>query len=171
MFEAEQPAETGQGADPQLLLLARSIDAELADPPAGAQPGSAGLPAIALERELAGMFAMIGAGAGQFLPSVKVVLDEPCCKALGDALAPVARKYGIDRYLAGFQWRIELQAIFVVAPVALALRGAIAHDLAQYRKAMAPGPGAGLGDGPAGSMASTAGSAPAGVVKLEQVSP
>ena len=82
----------------------------------------------------------------------------------------MARKYGIDRYLVGFQWRVELQALFVVVPVALAIRGAIAHDLAQYRKAAAGAGDAGLGsDAPAGTAASAPGAAPAGAVKREPI--
>lgn len=123
-------------ADPQLLAFAKSIDAQVG-PVAGGVQEAANMPSIPLEREIAGMFAMIGAGAGQFLPSVKLVLDEAACKQLGDVLAPLARKYGLDRHLAGFKWRLEVQALFVVVPLALAVKGAVEHDLAQIRAAAA----------------------------------
>lgn len=146
---AEAPPPEASVADPQLVALARSIDAELAGDAEGSGGAGIGAAAVPLERELAGMFAMLAAGAGQFLPSVKTVLDDGTCRSLGDVLAPLARKYGLDRYLAGFQWRLELQALFVVVPVGLALRDAIARDLARAKAAAAAGGGLGAESPPA----------------------
>lgn len=81
------------------------------------------------------MFAMIGAGVGKFLPSVGALLDEKQCDELGQVLAPVATKYGIDKYLAGLQWRAELRALFVVVPLAIAIREAVRHDIAELKRA------------------------------------
>jgi hypothetical protein len=155
--EAPAAAPEASGPDPQLLALEREVAADLAGEGTTQLSGVPGAPAVPLERELAGMFAMLGAGAGQFLPSVRAVLDEPTCKSLGDVLAPLARKYGLDRYLAGFQWRLELQALFVVVPVALALKEAIARDLAKATAAAGAG---GLGAEAAGPSASSSAPAP-----------
>jgi hypothetical protein len=102
----------------------------------GEAPSSPAAPApISLDQELAGMFEMVGAGVGQFFPSVKAVLDESRARELGSALAPVIQKYGLERYFAGFAWRVELHAALVVIPTIVAVREAIRHDLAELKRA------------------------------------
>lgn len=140
--------------DAELLEQARELDGAKPEPGAESQtkPGSqtgpeTGAPGAApgpepLEKELAGMFAMIGAGVGKFLPSVGALLDEKQCGELGQVLAPVATKYGIDKYLAGLQWRAELRALFVVVPLAIAIRQAALHDIAELKRAAADEGGA-----------------------------
>jgi hypothetical protein len=128
------------GDDKRFLESLEGADQDLAGAPAA--PGQApAAPPLPLERELAGMFAMMGAGAGHFLPSVKTALNDEACKQLGDVLAPVARKYGLEQYLAGFAWRVELQAVMVVVPIALAVKAAVHHDLAELARRQAEAEG------------------------------
>jgi hypothetical protein len=128
------------GDDKRFLESLEGADQDLAGAPAA--PGQAPAePALPLERELAGMFAMMGAGAGHFLPSVKTALNDEACKQLGDVLAPVARKYGLEQYLAGFAWRVELQAVMVVVPIALAVKAGAQHDLAELARRQAAAEG------------------------------
>ena len=126
MIGPEIPAE--------LLASAEGVDAELAG--AAAAPGSPSSPpppAIPLEVEIAGIFELAGVGAGQFLPTVGATLDAAACKKLGDALAPVVRKYGLERYLTGFAWRVELQALLVCVPIVAAVIAAARADIAIAR--------------------------------------
>lgn len=132
-----------------LLAIARRVDGEINAPIAGtpeaealerAQKLEADVQAIPLEQELAGMFAMAGAGLGVWLPRTGAVLtkEDPETKKsgadrLGEALAPVARKYGLDRYLAGFAWRVELNALMVAGPIAAAIVQAARLDIAELR--------------------------------------
>ena len=127
-----------------LLELAQETDRELNGPAMGpgagegepGQPGQGGaLASLSLEDEIAGMFAMIGEGLGQFLPSAKAVLTEDKARDLGRVLAPLARKYHVAHYIEGFAWRVELQAAMVVIPVALALGQAIKSDVAKLKAA------------------------------------
>lgn len=91
----------------------------------------------ALNQEVAGIFAAVGAGLGAFFPSVKGVLDESKCDELGQVIAPVLEKYGLAQYFAGFAWRVELQAAFVVIPTVIAIKEAIQTDVAAMRQAAA----------------------------------
>jgi len=156
-----------------LLALASKVDGEVNAPP----PGSAeaqelerqaqAQPKLPLERELAGMFAMIGTGVGQFLPRAGAVLTtngpdgKSAADRLGDVLAPVARKYGLDRYLEGFAWRLELQALMVAGPVAFAIVQAAKLDIAELKQRQAeadgraPQPGVTQGDAAQPGVTST----------------
>ncbi len=132
-----------------LLAIARRVDGEINAPIAGtpeaealerAQKLEADVQAIPLEQELAGMFAMAGAGLGVWLPRTGAVLtkEDPETKKsgadrLGEALAPVARKYGLDRYLADFACRVELNALMVAGPIAAAIVQAARLDIAELR--------------------------------------
>jgi len=132
-----------------LLALSRQVDGEINAPIAGtpeaaelerAQKLAADVQAIPLEQELAGMFAMAGAGLGVWLPRTGAVLTKEDAEGksgadrLGEALAPVARKYGLDRYLAGFAWRVELNALMVAGPIAAAIVQAARLDIAELRQ-------------------------------------
>lgn len=158
-------------ADPELLAFAASVDRkvdELEGEASGrheqqGQGVAGGAPApIPLEREIEGTFMLVAGAIGKFLPSVKVVLDQESCEELGKVLAPIARKYGLERHVAGFRWREEIQALIVVVPIAIGVKAAIAHDLAQYRaqaKASAGAqPGADLGGQDPAAQASPASS-------------
>ena len=136
---AAAPAELGtEHAD--LLALARTVDGELTQPAAGSAEAAeqaiaaAAAPKLSLEQELTGLVAMIGAGLGHWLPSVKGVLNEGACAEVGKVLAPVAHKYGLARYVEGFAWRVELQALTVVVPIGMALAEAVRQDLAELRR-------------------------------------
>lgn len=124
-------------------------------------PAAPAAPELALEVELAGVAAMIGATLGQFFPSVKPILTEQKCGELGAVLAPVAVKYDLVRYIRGFAWRVELQAAMVVAPVLVAVRQAITADLAAMRAPPAAPSSPALGEG-----AAVASSAPAAPVEM-----
>lgn len=133
-----------------LLALARSTDSKLTAPAPGSpealelertqQQQEASAPKLSLEQEIAGMFALIGTGAGQWLPRVGAVLTEPDktgksgADRLGEVLAPVAHKYGMARYFEGFAWRVELQALMVAGPIVLAIRDAARADLAELAR-------------------------------------
>lgn len=95
-----------------------------------------------LSTEIGGLFAALGAGLGQFFPSIKIVLTDEKCGELGGALAPVLEKWGLAKHFAGFAWRVELQAVMVVIPTAIALRAAVMHDLGRMKKAAADEPAA-----------------------------
>jgi hypothetical protein len=164
----------------QLLELARSTDQDLAGAGQAAPGSAAAPPAISLERELAGMFAMMAAAAGQFLPAIRRVLNDEACKQLGDALAPVARKYDLAKYLEGFAWRVELQAIMVTVPIAFAVVAAAKHDLAAIRAAQSAAAdgnlhplGANLQPGAATSPAEASAAPPAAprLQPIEQTAP
>lgn len=86
-----------------------------------------------LERNIAGTFAMFGAGVGRFLPSVKLILDESACAELGRELAPVARKYDVASWFGEFKWKEEFRAAMILVPTIIALRQAVEHDLAAAR--------------------------------------
>lgn len=124
-----------------LAHLAAGVDQELelAQPgaAAAAEQAAAAAPKLPLEQELAGMFALMGTAAGQFLPSVGATLDEAKCRALGDVFAPVMHKYGLARFFEGFAWRVELQALMVAVPIGLAVVQAAKLDLAAARAAAA----------------------------------
>jgi len=163
------------GSYADLLALAKQVDQELERE---AAPGSAeaqaqasaiaAAPKLSLEQEFAGLVAMIGAGLGKWLPSVKNVLNEQACAEVGQVLAPVAHKYGLARYVENFAWRVELQALIVVVPIGFAVADAVRQDLAalkQKREAQGAGAPAGaLGEGSPAPAAQAAGSsaAPAG---------
>lgn len=156
----------GEGLqNPELDAKAAAIDSDgAAAAPGAAAPAQGAAPAapLPLSRELAGLCAMIGTAAGQFLPSVGAVLNPAKCDELGAVLAPVVQKYGLERYFVGFTFREELQALFVVVPVVLAIRAGAAHDLAQYRQAASAegSPGAPGGEPGASSAASAAPAVP-----------
>lgn len=150
------------GAAP-LLAEADRVDLELAPPAAAPDPGPAPAPELeaapppTLEHELAGMVAMIGTALAQFFPSTKGIIDEAKAAEVGGALAPVVVKYGLERHFLGFAWRVELHAAIVVAPVVIAMRDAIRHDLDELARRSRPGaPGGDAdpgGDRPAGPPA------------------
>jgi hypothetical protein len=163
------------GDDKRFLESLEGADQDLAGAAAAPGQAPAAEPALPLERELAGMFAMMGAGAGHFLPSVKAALNDEACKQLGDVLAPVARKYGLEKYLAGFAWRVELQAVMVVVPIGLAVKAAVQHDLAELarRQAEAERGNLHLGDAVSGPnlQRQAAVSPPAPVGMLQPIAP
>ena len=141
MSQADANLASATAVPPDLLAIAQSIDAEINQPVAGTPEAlelerKSASAAIPLEREIAGMFAMAAGAAGQWLPSVGQAMNAPDkegkCAAdrLGDALAPLARKYGFDRYLEGFAWRVELEALVVTVPIAIAIVQAAKLDLA-----------------------------------------
>ena len=168
-----------------LLSLGKQVDDELAR----ALPGSteaadqaiaaAAAPKLSLEQEFAGLVAMIGAGLGHWLPSVKNVLNETACAEVGKVLAPVAHKYGLARYVEGFAWRVELQALTVVVPIGLAVAEAVRQDLAELRRKAEGGGGrapatAVLGEAlpPVPPARSSQASAPPGMLQpIERASP
>ncbi len=118
--------------------------------PATASPAA---PVLTLDRELAMVAETVGAVLASFFPSVKAVLTEKKCEEIGAAVAPVLVKYGLDRYVAGFAWKAEVEALMCVAPVVLAVKAAILHDLAlmrahQEKRDKAPPPAAGEGAPP-----------------------
>ncbi len=124
-----------------LLAEAENVQRDIdGAPPAGAEqaPAQAAPAALPLDRELAGLAATIGAVLASFFPSVAQVLTEEKCAEIGAAVAPVLVKYGLDRYVAGFAWRTELQAALTVGPVVMAVRAAIMQDLAARRAAVTP---------------------------------
>lgn len=142
-----------------LLNEAKSADSDLSGAPSAPRPGEAvpGEPpepeALPLDRELAGMFAMLGVGLGKFLPSVASVLNEQACNELGGVLAPVAEKYGIAHYITGFAWRVELQALIVAGPIVFGTIAAVRQDIEALKAAKASI--AGNSDAAASSEAAT----------------
>lgn len=145
-----------------IVAEAAALDAKIAGqvPGSPGEPGAApGAPApLALDRELAGMAAMIGQVLGQFFPTVPKVLDDAKAEAIGGALAPVFVKYGLDRYVAGMAWRAELNALLVVVPTVLAVKAAIEHDISQANGGAAPAaPGAAPGAASSSSSSPAAG--------------
>lgn len=158
------------GAD-DLLALARTTDTELSAPVPGSaaaleleqqqQQQQASEPKLTLEQEFAGMFAMVAAGAGHWLPSVGQVLNDKACADLGRVLAPVAAKYGLARYFEGFAWRVELQALMVVVPIGAAIAGAVKHDLAELERRQRVAEGHPLASSPAAAAIGASSSSPA----------
>jgi hypothetical protein len=131
----------------QLLDQARALDQDQVQKPAAPVPAASSppIPAAPLSQELAGVFALVGFGLGKFLPSVAAVLDEKTCGELGEGVAPLLEKYGLDRYVRGGAFMVEIKAAIVLVPVAIALRAAIQHDLAQLAAPAAPALGADAG--------------------------
>lgn len=133
-------SETVKEVPDPLLARAISVQSTLDGAAGTAAPGGASSsapadapPALPLEKELAAVAETVGAVLAQFFPSLKPVLTPEKCAAIGDAVAPVLVKYGLEKYIAGLAWRTELKALMVVGPIVLAVKAAIAQDLAAMR--------------------------------------
>lgn len=87
-----------------------------------------------------GVFAMVG------YPSVAAVLDEGKREALALAWGPLATKYGYDLSNMGSEYREEIGALFVTAPIAMAVWKGIKEDAAA-REAAKPKPAQVTGTG------------------------
>lgn len=122
-------------ADDALLAQAERVQASIdgAPPPGAAAPAEAS-PKLTLAQEIAAVAETVGAVLASFFPSVREAMPAAKCVEIGAAVAPVLQKYGLEKYVAGMAWKVEVQAVVAVAPVVLAVRAAILADLETMRR-------------------------------------
>lgn len=75
--------------------------------------------------------------------SPRTTLDDAACSAVGEAVAPVLDKHGINLGNMAGDYMAELRALAVTVPIALAVRTALLEELAARRaKPIKPEPAA-----------------------------
>lgn len=82
--------------------------------------------------------------------SPKRTMDDQACQAVGEAVAPVLDKYGINLGNMAGDFMAELRALAVTVPIVLAVRSALLDELAAKRaKPIEPEAGQAAGPDPA----------------------
>jgi len=91
-----------------------------------------------LAEEIAGALLMAASVAAPVFPSLGQIYDAPTCERVGSALAPVCKKHGWLTDGIGGQYKEELLAIAVIAPLGIATYNGIKTDLERKKKKPEP---------------------------------
>lgn len=126
-----QPADELAG----LVREADQLGAEADQAAAAGEPGQADAPALTnaqcltmglqIVRETLCTVAKVN--------SPKRTMDDASCQAVGEAVAPVLDKYGINLGNMAGDFMAELRALAVTVPIVLAVRSALLDELAAKR--------------------------------------
>jgi len=106
----------------QLAAEAKAADTA---PEPGAVPGAAPAPPVDLAREWSEIPAAVGAGLSLALPELAPVYSDAACLAWGEAMVPIAERYGWHPGKAWPWLRLLNASGALLVPTALAFRARI----------------------------------------------
>jgi hypothetical protein len=92
------------------------------------------VPALPLDKEIAGALQMIVGIVGPMFPSLAAIYTTEVCESVGAAVSPVCEKYGWLQGGIGGEYGPEIMCAIVVAPLGYATYIAVNNDMEARRE-------------------------------------